>query len=607
MSAIVSMALMLGGCAWLGFGAAEPEVRPVGEEFALEDTVDGPRVDYEVAIEGAPDDLVEPLRNASRLIALSDDPPATVLGLRRRANDDAETLLRVLHSRGYYGAGITVNLDTDRDPIPVNVQIDPGPVYALAGFSVLPDDSAIPDLTMEDLGLELGQPARANVILSALDRLRRELRERGYPFAQVVRHSARVDHAERVMRVEATVDPGPFAEFGDLVVSGLETVREDYVRLQVPWHEGEAFDQRKIQEMRRALIDTGLFRTVTVRPAAEEVEDSRLPMLVEVAEADHRSIGVGGRYSSSLGLGVDVFWVHRNLLGRDETFRAELDISQQSKRLGADFTKPGFLRRQGQFLRSTVEVTQEDFEAYDRTGFLADAHIERRLSPTWTGMLGTSFEFAKLTRLEEGERRSALWGLPVRAWRDATDSRLDPRSGSRLDFAVTPYVGTYDGPVVFSRNQAEGRIYQAVDDDQRIVLAGRMVVGALAGADRRDVPPDKRFYAGGGGSVRGYGFQLATDLDDNNDPIGGKSVFEIGAEVRWQVSETIGIVPFIEGGRAFRAQMPSPTRNLFWGVGLGARYFSPVGPIRFDVAIPLDKREDIDDPYQIYISLGQAF
>jgi translocation and assembly module TamA len=179
--------------------------------------------------------------------------------------------------------------------------------------------------------------------------------------------------------------------------------------------------------------------------------------------------------------------------------------------------------------------------------------------------------------------------------------------GSPLDFGITPYVGVYDGPITFTRTMAEGRVYQSLTDDGWTVLAGRVAVGAIFGAGARDIPPDKRFYSGGGGSLRGYGYQLATDVDANGDPIGGKSMFEVGLELRRQVTETIGIVPFIEGGRAFSDQIPNPADNLFWGAGLGVRYYSPVGPIRFDVAVPLDRRPGVDDPYQIYISLGQAF
>jgi len=443
-------------------------------------------------------------------------------------------------------------------------------------------------------------------VLSAVARVGEALRNQGYPFGKAVGHTARVDHAERTMAVTVKAESGPSAVFGRTAFEGLDSVQEDYLRRLIEFHQGAPYDQREVQDLRQTLLKTGLFQAISVDPAETVGADGALPLTVTVEEADHRSIGVGARFSSSLGLGADVFWEHRNLLGEDEDFRAQLDVSERAQTLGADFSKPLFLNRRGQFLRATLEGGTEEFEAYDRTGILAEVSVERRLSPTWTASVGTNIEYAEITD-GEGTKQSILWGLPVRAWRDDTDNRLDPRDGSRLNFEVVPYTGVYDGSILFARNRAEGRLYYPLTDDKWTVLAGRVAIGAIVGAGRRDVPPDKRFYAGGGGSVRGYGYQLATDIDENNDPIGGKSLFEIGLELRRQITETIGIVPFIEGGRAFSDQIPNPAGDLFWGAGIGVRYYSPVGPIRFDVAVPLDRRENVDDPYQLYISLGQAF
>ncbi len=605
-------ALLVSGCAQFGFGG--DEAAPEAENGVVPDVapLDGPRVPYAVSIEGVEDDgLRTALEEASRLRQLQEDPPASMLALRRRAADDADRLGRVLRSRGHYAATVEPVIDQDVDPAQVTLRVDPGPVYGIVAFDVEyvdpppPEDANVPrDLAA--LELERGQPALAADVLSAVSRVGEALRNQGYPFGKAVGHTARVDHAARTMSVTVQAESGPPAAFGRTEFEGLDTVQEDYLRRLIEFHQGDPYDQREVQDLRATLLETGLFQAISVDPAETVGPDGALPLTVTVEEADHRSIGVGARYSSSLGVGADVFWEHRNLFGEDEDFRAELDLSERAQTLGADFTKPLFLNRRGQFLHANAEAATEEFEAYDRTGVLAEVSIERKLSPTWTGSVGTNVEYAKITD-GEGTQRSTLWGLPVRAWRDDTDSRLDPRDGSRLDFEVVPYAGMYDGAVLFTRNRAEGRLYYPLTEDEWTVLAGRVAIGAIFGAERSGVPPDKRFYSGGGGSVRGYGYQLATDVDENNDPIGGKSLFEIGLELRRQVTETIGIVPFIEGGRAFSDQIPNPAGDLFWGVGIGVRYYSPVGPIRFDVAVPLDRRENVDDPYQLYISLGQAF
>lgn len=610
--AVLVAALLVSGCARFGFGGDEVPASAEGGIVPDLAPIDGPRVPYDVSIEGVEDDgLRTALEEASRLRQLQEDPPASMLALRRRAADDADRMGRVLRSRGHYAATVGPVINQDVDPAQVTLRVDPGPVYGIVAFDVEyvepppPEDANVPrDLAA--LELEHGQPALAADVLSAVSRVGEALRNQGYPFGKAVGHTARVDHAERTMSVTVKAESGPPAVFGSTAFEGLDTVEERYLRRLVEFHQGAPYDQRAVQGLRRTLLETGLFQAISIDPAEAVDADGALPLTVRVEEADHRSIGVGARYSSSLGIGADVFWEHRNLFGEDEDFRAELDVSERANTLGAAFSKPLFLNRRGQFLRANVEVATEEFEAYDRTGVLAEISIERRLSPTWTGSVGTNVEHAEITD-GDGARLSTLWGLPVRVWRDDTDSRLDPRDGSRLDFEVVPYTGMYDGGILFARNRAEGRLYYPLTDDGWTVLAGRVAVGAIVGAGRRDVPPDKRFYSGGGGSVRGYGYQLATDIDENNDPIGGKSLFEIGLELRRQVTETIGIVPFIEGGRAFSDQIPNPAGDLFWGAGIGVRYYSPVGPIRFDVAVPLDRRENVDDPYQLYISLGQAF
>jgi translocation and assembly module TamA len=171
---------------------------------------------------------------------------------------------------------------------------------------------------------------------------------------------------------------------------------------------------------------------------------------------------------------------------------------------------------------------------------------------------------------------------------------------------VTPYTGTGDGGLLFAVGTVSGSAYRALDTDRRFVLAGRAKFGSLVGEETDDVPANKRFYAGGGGSIRGYEFQSVGPLDANNDPLGGRSLIELNAELRVRITEQIGLVPFVDGGMVFDSVYPDFEEDLRWAAGLGVRYFSAIGPLRLDIAIPLNKRE-VDDSFQFYISLGQAF
>lgn len=580
-------------------------------------------VPYEVALDvTAPDDLEDDLQAASLLFGLRDKPPATVLGLRRRAEEDTVRLRRVLESEGYYAATIRHTVDASASPAQVTLSVDGGPRYTLAGLTVdyaAPGPASLEGLpqTLEDLAPDderaawvavPGAPARSDTVLDAIDRAGRLPRERGYPNAEVVGHKATVNHADQTMTVRVTVAVGDRAVFGPTTISGADRVKADYLRRHQTWDEGAAYDIAAVEETRRSLLDTGLFDTVTIAPAGEVGADGQVPMQVTVAETDHRSIGAGARYSTSIGPAVSAFWEHRNLFGAEERLRVEGEVSPVQRRLGGTVSKPHFLHWD-QTLAVSSEINDEAFEAYDRRAIEAFAGLTRRMTPELTLGAGVSLDYARISGHDEQEedRRSSLVGLPLTLGYDTTDNLLDPRTGLRLAATATPYAGAYDGPVSFGKLEGEVSAYADLSGDGDTVLAGRLALGGIVGAARTGVPPDKRFYAGGGGSVRGYGFQLAGALDDQNDPIGGNSLIEGSLEIRQKITDTIGLVPFFDVGRAHEEAMPSLEGDLFMAVGLGGRYYSPIGPVRLDIAIPLDRRKDVDDSFQFYVSLGQAF
>ena len=170
-----------------------------------------------------------------------------------------------------------------------------------------------------------------------------------------------------------------------------------------------------------------------------------------------------------------------------------------------------------------------------------------------------------------------------------------------------PYLGLNDVSPDFLRLELDGSTYYSVIDKERLILAARAKLGMMAGDSANAIPAPKRFYSGGGGSVRGYQYQTVGPLDANNDPIGGRSLLEVGFEARVKITDSIGIVPFIEGGNVYESMAPDFSGEFLWGAGLGFRYYTAIGPIRLDVAVPLNKRPNVDDSYQIYISIGQAF
>lgn len=256
---------------------------------------------------------------------------------------------------------------------------------------------------------------------------------------------------------------------------------------------------------------------------------------------------------------------------------------------------------------STPTVADQSTDAYDERGIAAEIGQERPLAGKWRGTFALAPEYKRI-KDQAGTRRTTLLGLPLGVVRDSSDNPLDPTEGTRLSGTIAPYTG-YVGSgreTSFLRLIAAGSIYQALDERRDFVAAGRLRLGTVVGETTTSLPADKRFYAGGGGSVRGYAFQELGPLDTDGDPLGGRSLVEVGAELRVRVSDDIGVVPFIEGGNVYDDAIPQLGRDLRWAAGLGVRYFTAIGPIRADIALPLNRRST-DDAYQFYISLGQAF
>jgi len=573
-----------------------------------------PGIPYEVSIEGVEDeDLLSILKASSLLAALADKPPATAIGLRRRVEDDVDRLRTALQSEGYYASEIDFEIDTDSQPAKIALQFTPGPRYRLASYEISylevapPPETALPSL--DEIGVETDMPARAPAIVAAEKSLVRLLQQRGHPFAKVAERKTFVNHETTEMTVQLSVDAGPVATLGSLTFKGQERAEESYLRRVAGWPQGEIYDQREIRTLQRRLSNTGLFSSVNAETAAEPEADGSLPVTVALVERKHRSIGFAAFVSSDVGPGGEVFWEHRNLFGQNEKLRVSAtgSLIEQSSELS--FQKPAFLKRE-QTLLASLTGGFENNDAYERKSIDSLLALERPLLDNWRVSAGVSggYEITDEDANNEGdEREFTLFGLPLTASRDTTNDPLDPASGTKLQLSLTPTTGAGDDSLFFVTATVGGSVYYAIDEAERFILAGRARVGSTVGEKTGTLPASRRFYAGGGGSIRGYEYQLVGPLDDDEDPLGGSSLVEMGAEVRVRVTEDIGFVPFVDGGTVYDDPWLNSGETLRWAAGLGLRYFTGFGPLRLDVAFPLNPRDSVDDAFQFYISFGQAF
>lgn len=562
-------------------------------------------VPYKVEIEGI-DSLSSQFDAVSRLVSLEDKPPPSEAALRRRAEDDVPRLLDVLHSAGYWEAKVGFEIEEKADPKKVKVKVEPGPLYVFSKIEFQTSDKQKLPLDPHAFGLDTKKPARSDLIVAAEAAVIADYSRHGRPYARIADRKAVIDVATHTMDLTYVVDPGKEVRFGAYTVTGTSKVEKVFVERKIRWKEGELYDSRKVDQTQQSLVKSGLFSTIKIDHPPEASPDGKVPMGVAVTERPVRSIGAGVDYNTSQGLGGRAYWEHRNLFGQGEQLRVTTVLAQQQYGAAVNFRKPDFHGVDQDFLAS-AEFANEAPEAYTSRRVKLFTGLERRYFGTVTTTLGLQFEHARITESAQNGSYS-LVGLPFTVKYDGTDDLLDPTKGKRGALTLTPYRSVSTGPdLTFLSSRLAGSVYHKLgnDDQNRYVLAAFGAVGSIAGASRNQVPIDKRLYVGGGGSVRGFGYQKAGPVDAATRPLGGVSTLELGVELRYKVTESIGVVPFLEAGNAYAENFPT-NLNLFYGAGIGVRYYTAIGPIRLDIATPLNGRS-FDSPIQFYISLGQAF
>jgi translocation and assembly module TamA len=565
---------------------------------------------YVVAIEGVDDSTLRGLlQQVSETERLIDRPPPSLARLRRRAQDDRSRLLEVLRSEGYYDGQVEVALNRDVKPIEVTFRIDLGPVYRLGSVSieVEPPEPRLTVPSPEGIGLRLGEPATARTVLAGEQSLLDQVRAQGFILAEVGTRRAVVDLDTKRMDLTLRVRPGPLSRFGPVTIEGVSTVEQDFVANRLDWQQGELITPTRLTEARNSLQETGLFTSVQIDLADAPDAQGELPVTIDLIERKHRSIGLGVRYRTDEGPGGNVSWEHRNMFGRGEQVKVEADGSFIGAFLIASFRKPDFGRR-NQALLADVRLAYDDTDAFKSRSARTRVGLERRFAEKMIGAIGISFLAQEVEdkAVDEGTQSFGLLSLPARFEWDRSDNLLDPSRGGRLRLENEPFVDVIGNGLVFNKSRVDYAHYLEVLREPQIVLAGRTAFGAMVGEPRSAVPANLRFYAGGGGSVRGFGYQLAGELNDDDDPIGGRSLFELSGEVRLRITETIGAVAFVDAGTVYSSSYPNFSETLRVGAGPGLRYFSPIGPLRLDVGFPLNPRNS-DDTWQLYVSIGQAF
>ncbi len=562
---------------------------------------------YEFRIEGAPAELAERLAQISQL-ALEKRRYPTAAAVRRAGQQDARAIENALRSSGYYRASARLELGESDEPdgkLSATVRADPGPLFAINEHIVVFLDDGPEDRPRGAgaLGLDLAPDSSGAALAAAGTRLIEAYWNAGYPQARSVSRRVEVLPPDETGAARARaiyeVESGPRARFGELEVSGARRTSETFLGKLTEWREGELFDRAKLIAYQDRLIATNIFESVDVAPGVLD-EGGAAPVIVDLEERKPRTFGVGVSFSTVEGLGGRLFLEYRNVLGAGETARFDIAATEIAQEAQLTFNKP-FPRLPGEAFAS-VGFTNETTAAFDARTVSASAGLAKRwLDGRLQTRAGLGFETTRLETADTDERNYFV-SLPLSVIWDNEDDPLALTRGARASVSLTPFVGS----AAFTQVDIAARSRRNFGENDKYTFAGRIRLGSVFGASFENIPQNRRLFSGGGSSVRGFDFQAVGPLDDDGAPTGGRSVIEAALEARMKVAANIQAAAFIDAGSVSERAAWDFGGDYFVGVGGGARYLSPIGPLRVDFALPLERRSS-DRAWQLYISIGQPF
>lgn len=600
------------------------------DKSTTEDVIGDPQ-NYSATMEvlGTDEDVSDALNATSLLIADQDKPASGAAGLIAKARGDYQRLLAALYTQGHYGGSISILVDGREagqlppdaslsDPATVSISVDPGPQFRFGRAEIInrapPTDDPGDQVTApEDDGFASGEVARSGAIKRAGRLAVEAWRQQGHPKAEVADRRVEAAHDQNLLDAILTIRPGRKAYFGPVTVEGHDRMDPEFVAYMADLPEGGEYDPDDIKRAEERLAKLGVFASARASEADEVGPGGALPITFVVQERLARRFGIGGTLSTADGAGIQAFWQHRNLFGRAEKLRFEgtvanignsLDPDALTYKVAATFVKPGVFTPSTNFVASVTGI-RENLEAYRRTAVEGRAGLTHEVSDNLAVRMMLTAEQERYVDPVFGRREFTTVGVIGGATFDSRNDKNDATEGVYVDAEIQPFHEFNFGNTAL-RGTIEARIYKAFDAHDRFVLAARLKTGMLAGSPIAQTPPDKLFFAGGGGSVRGYAYRNIGIVTPAGTVTGGRSLLEGSVEIRTRINDAFGAVAFVDFGNVGANSFPNFAQTTRVGVGGGIRYYTGLGPLRLDVAVPLNKRAG-DPDFAVYVGIGQAF
>jgi translocation and assembly module TamA len=534
-----------------------------------------------------------------------------------RARADRQLLLDILSSEGFFDVNVEVAAERPANEGQSTVMVltvVPGRRYFLGTIAFDAPMVEPVDLISSNFVPKTGDPIIADEIVGAEANISVKLPENGYPFAKVGQRDILLDNELGTGDYRLPVSIGDRSYFGKVLTEGKTAFNADHVAILRRFKTGDLYDSRKVDDLRAALVATGLLSMVSVEPieSGEKAPDgvSYADLLVRQEAGPARTLAASAGYGTGQGIRAEGSWTHRNIFPPEGALIASAILGTQEQAVGVTFRRSNAGKRD-RIVELGLSASRNDFDAFEAyTGRLGGS-ISYVSTPIWQKKFTYSFGFELLATyeseydFERAARDQQLYyvgALPAQVGFDTSDDLLNPTTGYRLNLRLSPETSLGNGSRFYLRSMLEGSFYQPYGND--LVLAARARVGSISGTTRVSLPPSRRYYGGGGGSVRGFGYQQLGPRDPVNDPIGGRSLNEAAIEARYRFGN-FGVVGFVDTGQVYESSLPKFDDWRF-GVGIGGRFYTNFGPLRLDFATPINRRTG-ESRIAVYVSFGQAF
>jgi len=552
-------------------------------------------LEYTVELTGVKEkSVVESIKKNSALFKLKDNPPENVTALQLRANRDMGIIKKIMNSYGYYNAKVEYRYTSENGH---RITIE---VLTEQIFNITKIESNIPIEYQKREGL----PASVKNIINSDQFFIKELQGQGYPLAEIIDKKITANREHHSVTIKYDLLTGPIGYFDSIVFNGLEKIKLEKIMEQISWKKGDTFHPDLIAETIYNLEDLRLFNMVDIDYCFDEDNSNDLNVTINLIETPPRHIGIGLGYSSYYNIGTNLSWGDYNFRQRAERVSLDLDLNQKRQKGNLSYLIPHF-KHANQNLILEASLDKESLDAYKANIWKLQSSIERSINNDIDIAFGIQLENIRTDESDDDDP-FLLIGAIYRLQYNRYDSQLDPRRGYYFEYNIFPFMNTLDVRESFVKQTSSFSYCLPLNNNKTTVVGWSLQAGNIMGNARQNIPAPLRFYEGTSQGLRGYKYKTVSPLDSNNKPTGGRSKLLANLELRQMVSKNISTVLFLDAGNVFEESTPRLDQKILKSWGLGMRYHSPMGPVRFDLAYPLDRRS-IDNSYQIYVSIGQTF